>query len=153
MFNGFLTRIVAAVGLFVAGLHVIGWGMIENGSAHPRNPIWQRLSSFFAFELEALKFLGWVALAIVAIFVAIRAVLGLRERLGAEKSPESMQEATRCPSAPALTYCSTPSPRVDVIAPVPTRLPERRPEPAPPRPAPTPEELKKKAIDQILKGV
>jgi len=153
MFNDFLTRLIAAVGVFLAGLHVIGWGMTENGSAHPRNPIWRSLSAFFAFELDALKFLGWVALSLTASFIVIRVVLGLRTTLSPEESSDSMREVTKYASTSIPTYSSVLSTGTGATAMTATPLPERRPEMAMPRPTPTPEELKKKAIEQILKGV
>jgi len=60
--------------------------------------------------------------------------------------PETFQETIRPPAAQPLPRASTAV--QDAV-----QSPEMRPEPATVRRAPTPEELKQKAIEQILKGI
>jgi mannose/fructose/N-acetylgalactosamine-specific phosphotransferase system component IIC len=74
------SRFVGSCLLFWGGLHVVGFGMIANGSARRGNPTWELIGPLLGFEWMAVKNLALIALAAAGIVVAyfvLAAVLGL----------------------------------------------------------------------------
>ena len=140
-------RAVHAALFFWLGLHGIGLGLVSIGADNSRNPIWRYLITFF--EVEA-----WVAMAVLGIGVIV-AVVFLFKLLNREKSDRSPGP---------IDYMVEPS---MTKGPIPVRtaldtamnLPLSNPTAAHPKsievhekPKQSPEELKRKAISQILRG-
>lgn len=161
MLNDLFGRFVAAATFFVVGLHVIGWGMIENGSAYVRNPAWRLLSSFFFFEALVVKLLCGVFLAAAVIFLAIRIVPPITALLRPDapggkrhQDTSARQDWAQPDHDPSDRHAASVPPLPSSPATISQALtPEPRAQPTPTRSTPTPEELKKKAIEQILRGL
>jgi hypothetical protein len=152
------TRFLIALGMVWLGLNLIGLGMIENGSNRAWNPAWQMIGVFLDFEWWALKGILILGLIGAVIFIATlifsyatqsREVDGFystsseRPRLyqnGDNPICNEILGETLEPKNPPLTFYEIP---IEVLAP-------KEPEPIP-RPL-TPEELKQKAIKQIMGG-
>ena len=154
------TRFLIAVGMIWLGFNLIALGMTENGSNHRWNPMWQFMSGFLDFEWMAIKGILIVALIGVAIFTGIR-VTSLIKEVKAEMVEESKPKynETFRSNSNDRAYAVTAKPRE-------TSEPEKEPltfyevpmsvrAPQEPKPIPralTPEELKQKAINQIMGG-
>jgi hypothetical protein len=157
------SRFVMACLFFWAGLHVVGFGMIANGSAQRGNPTWEFVGPLLGFEWMAVKSLAFAALAaagIVVAYFALAAVLGLVP-LVIEKWEQIRRNGVNDrPSTPLESdpvQKSLPDRDSWISEKTATQIPYATPFPAKreherreiPR-APTPEELKKKAIRQIM---
>jgi hypothetical protein len=156
-------RFVVGCLFFWGGLHVVGFGMTENGSAVRGNPVWEILAPLFDLEWMVLKGVAFTALAaagVVVVLLISAAVLELvstvtamskkfrRNAVSYRPRAESQSELIPKPLPETAAWMpKETTPEVPYVAPVPpTREPERREVPR----APTPEELKKKAIRQIM---
>ena len=126
------------------GLHGCGLGLLLNGYASPRNPVWCLLSGLFRLEIIALEIAAVVVLAAVAYCLVTFLV---RASAKPEKSPLP-EPAPKVDTNP-LPECQ-PTPKALAEKPAEAVKPEPLPEPKPPEP--TAEELKQKAIEQILRG-
>ena len=154
------TRFLIAIGIIWLGFNLIALGMTESGSNHQWNPMWQFMSGFL--DLEWMIFKGILAVALVgaAIFIGIR-VTSLINEVKAEERRNAIpkyDEPFRS-NRNDHTYPVTAKPRETLEpkkepltfyeVPMSVRAPET------PKPIPralTPEELKQKAINQIMGG-
>lgn len=158
--QNFGMRLLVGSLFFLGGMNVIAFGMIGNGSAHPRNPAWQLVGGFLDLEYSVVKGVLFLALIVAFGFVAVLIFLSLwPESKSNEKftapvpKREQLSIAEITAKANFLEYPSAtqskglePSPSMTAPAHAPrdeiysqiTR-------------APTSEELKEKAIKQIMR--
>ena len=62
-------RFSAAVAFFIVGLNSVGFGMIENGSNSPGNPVWGFVGPVMDLELYTLKVLTCVIASLGALYI------------------------------------------------------------------------------------
>jgi hypothetical protein len=150
-----LTRFWLSVLFFLGGMNVIAFAMIGNGYNSLRNPVWQMLGGFLDLERDALKLVACLALFGIVVFVVMFVIPEIWNFFQS-KSESVLPIKTS-------TYQFTPNyelpkkenkPMAPVIErhqenPV-TALPAKK-QVIIPRKL-TPEELKKKAINQIMGG-
>ena len=55
--DNFLGRLIVVVIMVPLGMHGIGYGMEENGGAHRSNPVWRLFQDYFDFEAGVIKLL------------------------------------------------------------------------------------------------
>ncbi|MCM0604897.1 MAG: hypothetical protein KA715_02280 [Xanthomonadaceae bacterium] len=157
--QNFGMRLLVGSLFFLGGMNVIAFGMIGNGSAHPRNPAWQFDGGFLDLEYDIAKgalFLVGITVALALVVVAILSLMPEPKSSEKFSSPipkrEQLSIAEITAKANFLDLSSafqgkstepsqsktapTHAPRDEIYSEV-TR-------------APTPEELKEKAIKQIM---
>ena len=150
---------MASVAFFVVGFNFVGFGMIENGSNTRRNPVWGFVGGVMDLELYVLKVFLWVVAGVGALIIVgkvvsivIEALNGTREerearRISYESNRREASSTKRTKAIGAQFPEPKPAPLFSYEVPDSVRaLPEPKPVPR----APTPEELKEKAIKQIM---
>jgi len=128
----FFKRAGISMLFFWVGVHLIGLGMFVNGYASPYNPTWGMFQILFAIEIAVIKFTALIVAGVSLIVVIVRR---RKPKPQVEIEPESKPiRAPRRRREPDESYLAAkPKP---VPVPVPRVL--------------TPEELKERAIQQIL---
>jgi hypothetical protein len=157
-------RLLIACLIFWGGLHAIGFGMMENGSAVRGNPVWEMFGGLFDLEWMVLKGVAVVILAvsgIAALFLIGAAIAGLASSIRAKRSEEIHRSPTRYRSVTPKRYDPVPNSKHLPESCVYEKSNDQNPYAAPvpaireqvqreiPR-AETAESLKKKAIGQIM---
>jgi hypothetical protein len=174
--KNFLSRLGITLVIIWSGPHVAGIGMSCNGSARKGNSVWDALSAFYDWEIDVVTWLVYIALGGAALYAvyyvlferlpASRAKQNL-EHLEKERIKIDIEAGTRAAAAELEEWAAglsrakafkaiiaqgpsgisvTP---VSGAKPAPT-VPRSVPNP-PPKPRLTPQELKKKAIEQLLR--
>ncbi len=152
-------RFLAAVAFFVVGFNFVGFGMIENGSNTRSNPVWGFVGGVMDLEVYVLKIFACVAAGAIGLFIVgkvvgivVEALNGTREEREARRiSYESnRREASSTKKSKTIgEQFPEPKPAASFSYEVPDSV-RAIPEPKPIPRASTPEELKEKAIKQIM---
>jgi hypothetical protein len=154
-FIDLLKRAAISFGIMWIGFHVIGLGMIDNGSNIRGNPAWDFLSALFDFELWLLK-AGVLVAGVIFLVPVVYNVIDMifrKRRHKKEKLQSKILESAvtieRLEShiVDSLTAAETkPIPEIAVAVAV------KQESPRPVIVEKSPEELKQKAIEQLLRG-
>jgi len=132
----FERRLIFGLSFFFIGVHAVALGIYWNGTNTKANPAWIFLSSLLSLEWLLLK-----AAIIIFIVVIVFYIWGSAVIVSGSNSKSVEPKPALTPPSPVIV---TPPKRIEVVKIDETPLPI----PAPP----TPEELKEKAIKQILRG-
>ena len=152
-------RFLAAVAFFVVGFNFVGFGMIENGSNRRSNPVWGFVGGAMDLELYVLKIFLWVIAGVGALIIVGKVVGIVNEALnGTREEREARRISYESNRREAFSTKKTndPGDQFPERKPVPLfsyEVPDSvqvLPEPLPVPRAATPEELKEKAIKQIM---
>lgn len=144
----FIQRALIGFGILWFGLHGIGFAMMENGSSFRGNPAWDILMRLYRIEVAVFQVVvfGGIAIGSSIMFVTLMAAIFKKPETFKEKYPPLPEKKISVP---------LPMRSEDARAQSPTSLIEIAKEPIVERPRAkeiTPEELKEKAIEQILRG-
>ena len=159
-----LNRLPVTLGIVYIGLHVIGAGIVFSGADVPWNLVWPPLSALFSFETAILTgliraiTLALATAAVLAIAYGAFLVLALiltwvdsfKAWRAASPKRTHAEELRGCPNEhlPSLEMKELPK----EVPPVPKPQPQSFPTPKAQAPLPTAQEIKQKAIEQILRG-
>ena len=152
-------RFLIAVLFVWIGINLVAYGMTENGTASNQNPVWRMMKGFLDFEWEIGKGILYLAGFGLVIFIIMLIVTSVTKEPSDAKivtpryKSESFKSSVSVPQAqnstdrsPILKDENPPVQKSYLIST--SVLPEEFPEPKPR--ALTPDELKKKAIKQIM---
>ena len=137
-------RAFYALGIFLAGLHLVGFGIWKNGNATASNPTWNFISAVWNFELLLLKII--LGCFLIFVLIVITKLLATNE-----EAKKSISETIEHPKK--LNFTQTAKPK-DIQLPVAkhqaTSTQNIISNPEPPKPEPlSAEELKRRALKQI----
>jgi len=128
----FLKRVGISMLFFWGGVHFIGLGMFVNGYTSRQNPTWGMFQLLFTIEVAVIKFTALIVAGISLIVVIVRR---RKPKPQIEIEPESKPiRAPRQRREPDESYLAA--------KPKPATVPTPR--------VLTPEELKERAIQQIM---
>lgn len=130
-------RAFYALGIFIAGLHLVGFGIWKNGDAYASNPTWRFIQNVWSFELLLLKIIFG------CLFVYVLTLIS--KSLATKDEPKkSKSETEKPPENYKLEHLPQPiKPQVHSIPNTVTVVDLPRPESLPA------EELKRRALKQI----
>lgn len=146
MQNNFVWRFVLTLTLFWVGVHLIGFAMIEVGANQPWNPTWKIFQAVWKVELSILlifvQVMGFL-FAVGAIGVIVH--FTIRTFSPKPKMKISVESQSVTPEKP-VTLLPEAKPKADNFLLTPAQPAIQK------QTGPTPEELKQKAIQQIIRG-
>lgn len=131
-----LERFFAGIATILVGLNVVAFGVWSNGGAHRGNPVWRALSSFLNFEVFIIKWSLAVGLAYL-----LYSLLRVAQEPKTVDPPLMKPEVPKPPPVTQQHEFET-TPHVKPTESTPLLIP----------PTPSTEDLKQKAIEQIVRG-
>lgn len=138
MENSLFKRLGISFAYVSGGIVIVRFGLIVNGADHLANPTWRLVDGLYTFGLKSFFVVLGLSLLIFLILILAQAL----EISSQNPTPEHEEKPiiNTVPIAP-----QTQSPPIEVPA-------KEEKKPDPPSPVLSSEELKEKAIKQILRG-
>ena len=134
--QNFEHRLIFSILFFILGIHLVALGIYWNGTNTSANPAWVLLSALMSLEWFLIK-----AVIIISLGLFVFYIFGSATFTSNPSSKLVEPKPAVTPPSPAI---ATPPKQIEVVIKDEAPLPEPTP--------PTPEELKEKAINQILRG-